>query len=149
VTHTSGRRTMTTHAEGTLTINSWDENPLLEIDEKRKLTTTSVTQALHGDIEGEGTATWLSMYLSDGTAVYMGFQRIVGSIGDAEGSVVLRVTGGYDGTVARSEWTVVDGTGTGALERLAGSGASDATSDEPPRYTLEYELVPRQVTFGG
>ena len=131
---------MDAHAEGTLEIASWDEQPLADIDADRKLTTTNVTQQVHGDIEGEGSATWLAAYRADGTAEYVGFQRIDGRIGDAEGSIVLRMTGGYDGTVARSEWEVVDGTGTGALAGLRGSGVSEASSDGTPMYTLEYVL---------
>jgi len=131
---------MVTHAEGTLKISNWDEQPFVEIDGGRKLTTTSVTQKLQGDIEGEGSGTWLTAYFADGTAEYAGFQRIVGTVGDAEGSIVLRVTGGYDGTVARSEWAVVEGVGTGALEGLAGSGVSEATADGTVTYSLDYDL---------
>jgi hypothetical protein len=131
---------MATHAEGTLEITSWDEQPFHRIDGDRKLTTTKVTQAIHGDIEGEGAADWLAVYRADGTAEYLGFQRIEGRVGDAEGSVVLRMTGGYDGTVARSEWQVVDGSGTGAFDGLRGSGVSEATSEGTPTYTLDYDL---------
>ena len=131
---------MDAHAEGTLEIGSWDEQPLAEIDAERKLTTTNVTQTVRGDIEGEGSATWLAAYRADGTAEYLGFQRIDGRIGDAEGSMVLRMTGGYDGTIARSEWEVVDGTGTGALAGLRGRGVSEASSDGTPTYTFDYAL---------
>jgi hypothetical protein len=131
---------MKQQAEGTLEIQSWDENPVMTIDEARKVTTTSVTQRFHGDIEGEGSATWLSVYQPDGTAEYVGFQRIVGKLGKADGSIVLRMTGGFDGSVARSRWEAIPGTGTGGLEHLTGSGTSDATSDSPPPYTLDYEL---------
>jgi len=61
-------------------------------------------------------------------------------VGDAEGSVVLRMTGGYDGSVARSEWEVVDGSGTGALAGMRGAGISEATSDGTPVYRLDYDL---------
>ena len=101
---------MPSQAKGTLEITSWDEQPYLEIDDDRKLTTTTVTQKLKGDVVGEGSATWLAAYRADGTADFLGFQRIVGTIGDAEGSIVLRMSGGYDGSVARSDWEVVVGT---------------------------------------
>ena len=131
---------MASHAEGTLEIKSWDEQPFVEIDDARKLTTTTVTQELHGDVEGEGSATWLAAYRADGTADFIGFQRIVGTIGDADGSIVLRMSGGYDGTVARSDWEVVTGTGTGALEAMTGSGVFEAPSNGTPSYTFDYEL---------
>jgi hypothetical protein len=50
------------------------------------------------------------------------------------------MTGGYDGTVARSEWEVVDGSGTGALAGMRGAGISEATSDGTPVYRLDYDL---------
>ena len=126
---------MDAHAEGTLEIGSWDEQPLAEIDAERKLTTTNVTQKVRGDIEGEGSATWLAAYRADGTAEYLGFQRIDGRIGDAEGSIVLRMTGGYDGTIARSEWEVVDGTGTGRPSPVCGAGRSAKPRPTAPRRT--------------
>jgi hypothetical protein len=129
---------MAVHAEGSLQIASWDEEPLAELDDGRKLTTTTVTQTLDGDIKGDGEANWLAAYRPDGTADYVGYQRIVGTIGDAEGSVVLRMTGGYDGTVARSQWEVIDG--TGAFDKLSGTGVMEATSDGTPKYALDYDL---------
>src|SRR5690349_24955957 len=100
---------MTAHADGTIEMAGWDEQPFDEFDDGRKLTSTTVKQKFAGDIEGEGSATWLASYRPDGTAEYSGLQRIVGSIGGKHGSIVLRMTGGYDGTMARSEWSVVDG----------------------------------------
>jgi hypothetical protein len=132
---------MSTHAEGTVSIASWDEQPFAEIDDTRNLTTTTVSQKLQGDIEGEGSATWLSVYFADGTAEYAGYQRIVGTVSDTEGSIVARITGGYDGTTARSDWTLVEGTGTGGLEGMTGSGVSEATSDATPTYSLDYDIA--------
>jgi hypothetical protein len=127
-------------ATGTMEIASWDEEPYVELDDGRKLTSTTVTQKVAGDLAGDGSATWLTAYRADGTADYVGYQRIVGKLGDAEGSIVLRISGGYDGHLARSNWEVVDGTGTGAFEQLRGSGVMEATSSGTPSYTLEYEL---------
>src|SRR4051794_8460787 len=117
---------MGSHANGKVEMAGWDEKPYDEFDDGRKLTTTSVKQKFSGDIDGEGLATWLTTYLSDGTAEYAGFQRIVGSIGGRDGSIVLRVSGGYDGTTARSEWEVVQGMGTGELENLTGDGRNES-----------------------
>jgi Protein of unknown function (DUF3224) len=128
-------------ANGTMEIASWDEQPYVELDDGRKLTTTTVTQNVAGDLAGVGSATWLAAYRADGTADYVGYQRIVGTLGDAEGSIVLRMSGGYDGEVAHSDWEVVDGTGTGAFEQMRGTGAMDATSSGMPSYTLDYELA--------
>jgi hypothetical protein len=135
-----GERFVSRHAEGTFSIVTWEEQPLAEIDGERKLTTTTVTQKLQGGIEGEGSAMWLSAYFADGTAEFVGYQRIVGTVGDAQGSIVARISGHYGGSVARSEWAVIQGVGTGALHSMTGSGLSEATSAGTLTYSLDYDL---------
>jgi hypothetical protein len=51
------------------------------------------------------------------------------------------MTGGYDGTTARSDWSVVDGMGTGELSTLTGSGRNESDSEGHNTYTLDYELA--------
>ena len=131
---------MSTHAKGTIEITGWDEDAYVEIDEDRKLTKATVTQAFHGDVEGEGAVTWLMAYRSDGTADFLGLQRIEGTLDGAEGSIVLRTEGTFDGTVAAGTWAVVEGTGTGGWSGLTGTGSSDAPTGGTPSYDLEYEL---------
>ena len=132
---------MGSHAEGTVEMAGWDEKSFDEIDGDRKLTITTVQQKFSGDIEGEGGATWLTSYFADGTAEYSGFQRIIGTIGGKTGSIVLRIAGGYDGTTARSEWSVVEGAGTGALSTLTGSGRNESDREGHNTYTLDYSLT--------
>jgi hypothetical protein len=128
-------------AEGTVEIGSWDEQPYAEFDDGRKFTTTKVTQRFGGDISGEGAATWLAAYRPDGTADYVGYLRIEGAVDGTEGSVVLRLSGGYDGQVARTAFAVVEGAGTGGFERMQGSGVWEADSDGAQHYVIDYELV--------
>ena len=127
-------------AEGTVQITSWDEQSYAEFDDGRKFTTTKVTQQYEGGISGDGEATWLAAYRADGTADYVGYLRIAGDLDGTEGSTVLRLTGGYDGEVARTDLEVVAGAGTGGLERLHGSGRWEAGRDGTQHYALDYEL---------
>ena len=131
---------MASRAEGTVEIDSWDEHPYAEFEGGRKLTTTTVAQRFQGDITGEGAATWLAAYRPDGTADYTGYIRISGTIGAADGSVVVRMTGGYDGEVARTAFDVVDGTGTGGMAGLTGRGVWEAGRTGVQRITLDYDL---------
>jgi hypothetical protein len=128
------------HATGTFKIQSWDENPYAEFDAGRKLTRASVEQAFSGDIEGEGAVEWLMCYRPDETADFLGLQRIVGSVGERSGSFVLRMSGTFDGKVAKADWSVVPGSGTGELEPLTGSGEFSAPLGGEPSVTLDYEL---------
>ena len=131
---------MRSQANGLVEMTGWDEKAYEEFDAGRKLTSTTVKQKFSGDIEGEGSASWLTSYLPDGTAEYSGFQRIVGSIGGREGSIVLRMSGGYDGTTARTTWSVVEGMSTGQLSALTGSGANESDSQGRNTYFLDFEL---------
>ena len=131
---------MTTHGEGSFQIASWDENPYLEIDDARKLTRAEVTQTFAGDIEGEGAVTWLMCYRSDGTADWIGLQRIVGQVGGRSGSFVLTTVGTFDGSRAAGDWSIVAGSGTDELEGLRGKGRMQAPMGGNATYTLEYDV---------
>jgi Protein of unknown function (DUF3224) len=45
---------MTTHANATFTINTWEENAILETDGGSKITRATVSRLFEGDLEGEG-----------------------------------------------------------------------------------------------
>lgn len=132
---------MTTQATGKFAIKSWDEKPYAELAEGGKLTRASVTQAFQGDIDADGALEYLMAYRPDGTAEYVGLARIEGRLGGRSGSFVLRLTGGFENGLARAQWSVVTGAGTGGLQTLRGQGGFDAVhgQSEVPYY-LEYDL---------
>jgi hypothetical protein len=131
---------MATEATGTFKLEGWDEQAYEERDGGRKLTEAHVKQTFSGDIEGEGEVRWLMAYRPDETADYIGLQRITGSLGGREGSFVLQTYGTFDGKVAAGAWEVLDGSGTGELEGLKGSGSFKAPMGDPPEVTLSYEI---------
>lgn len=131
---------MSTHAQGTFQVSSWDEEPYADIDEARKLSRARVTQRFAGDLEGEGQVEWLMCYRADGTADWVGLQRVVGRLAGREGSFVLRSSGTFDGRTAAGDWHVVDGSGTGELAQLAGQGRMEAPMGATPSFTLDYDL---------
>ncbi|MFB3739598.1 MAG: DUF3224 domain-containing protein [Candidatus Velamenicoccus archaeovorus] len=125
-------------ARGSFEVTSWDEQPYEELEGGGKLTRAAVTQRFEGDIEGEGAVQWLMAYRPDGTARYVGLQRITATIGGRSGSVVLETVGEYDGEEARSTWSVVPGSGTGGLEGLRGSGSGRAPHGSRSSFELDY-----------
>ena len=131
---------MTTQAHGTFTIESWDEDPYAETDGGGKLTRASVKQSFAGDIEGDGQAEWLMCYRPDETADFVGLQRLVGSVGDRSGSLVLESTGTFDGREAKGPLTVVTGSGTGELAGIAGEGELVAPMGGEPSVSLSYRF---------
>jgi Protein of unknown function (DUF3224) len=128
--------TTTGKATGSFTIKSWDEQPFAELEGAPRLTQARVTTTYTGDLDGEGTSTLVMAY--DGAdASYAGYERVVGSLGGRSGSFVLRLAGGFEQGAARTDWTVVEGSGTGELAGLQGEGGYVAKQGEPE---VAYEL---------
>lgn len=123
----------------TFEIKSWDENTVEEIEGGGKLTRAKTVFVLSGAVEGEQAAETLMCYRADGTASYIGQDRVVGRIGERTGSFVLQGGGTYDGTEARSTSTVVPGSGTGELRGLRGEFTSVSTSTER-NYSFDYDF---------
>jgi len=129
-----------TQATGTLMTNSWQEEPFAETDGAPRLSHDRVAHAFTGDIEGEGIWQNLNAYRDDGSAVFTGYERVVGRLAGRSGSFVLEVSGIYENGEARISWSVVPGTATGELRGLRGSGTyvAAASTDEGYAYRLEY-----------
>jgi len=136
---------MSTHATGTHDMKTWDEKtwdgkPANEVN-GAKLTRASVTNSFHGDIEGEGTLEYLMTYRDDGSASYVGLERVVGRVGDRAGSFVLQHSGTFDGAAAKTTCFVVPGSATGDLRGLQGEGGFVAHHGEASTsYTLDYDF---------
>ena len=127
------------HATSTFEVKNWDENPILEANGGSKVTRATVSKSFDGDIAGEGTVEWLMSYHDDGTATFVGLERIVGRVGERAGSFVLQHTGEFDGQVARGALTVVPGSGTEDLTDLTGEGSFEAGMGEDGVRSVELE----------
>ena len=64
-------------ANARFAINNWDERPYSEGQDLPRLTRASVTKTFTGDIEGEGQVEYLMMYRSDGSATFVGLERVI------------------------------------------------------------------------
>ena len=128
--------------EAKLKIESWDEKPYRELGEGGKLTRADVL--LSGPADGLTSATFeaLMFYRADGTSTYVTLMHMTGTLDGRSGSFVLQGHGGYDGKTARGESRVVEGSGTGELAGLAGTGESVSTHDSYPfmPFTLRYDI---------
>ena len=127
-------------ANARFAIKSWDEKPYSEGPDQPKLTRASVIKTYTGDIEAEGQVEYLMMYRTDGSASFVGLERIVGKIGDKAGSFVLQRTGVFEGGQAKESYTVVAGSTTGALQSLRGDGSSAVGHGMEHPFTLNYDL---------
>jgi Protein of unknown function (DUF3224) len=131
---------MAEHVEGTFTVSAWEENTYAELEGKGKLTKATVTFDFTGDLTAQGTWDAVMCYRPDGTAVFTGFQRMSGQVSGRSGTFVARADGTFSGGEARTEWEVVDGSGTGALARIRGSGSAVSSSSPGGTFSLDYDL---------
>jgi Protein of unknown function (DUF3224) len=132
---------MATNAKGSFEVRSWDEEIYDDIGRGAKLTRASVRQSFYGDIEGEGNVEFLMTYQPEGTACFIGVQRVVGTVGGRAGSFVLEVKGTFTNGMAEASWFVIPDSATGELEGLRGSGGFPPCKDRVVPVTLEYEFV--------
>ena len=131
---------MRKQAKATFGIKSWEEKTYNEMEGAPKLTRVSATKSYQGDIEGEGKLEYLMMYRTDGSASFVGMERVTGSIGSRSGSFVLQHTGTFEGGVAKVTLSVVPGSATGDLRGLNGEGNFSVGHQPPYSMTLEYSL---------
>ena len=122
-------------------IKSWDEKPYGESAELPRLTRASVTKAFSGDIEGEGHVEYLMMYRGDGSATFVGLERVTGRLGGKTGSFVLERTGVFEGGLAKESYSVIRGSGTGELAGLTGEGKTSVGHGREHPFTLNWDLV--------
>jgi Protein of unknown function (DUF3224) len=128
-------------ANARFAIKSWDEKPYSEGPDLPKLTRASVTKSYTGDIEGEGKVEYLMMYRPDGSAAFVGLERIVGRIGGKSGAFVLQRMGVFENGQAKETYTVVPGSGSGELGALRGDGTSAVGHGMEHPFVLRYELA--------
>jgi hypothetical protein len=132
---------MSTRATATFQVKTWEVKPYQELDGGAKLTRESVINSFQGDIEGESTLEYLMFYGEDGSASFVGLERIVGRVGGRSGSFVLQHSGTFEGGSVKSTYRVVPGSGTGELRGLRGEGSFTLTGhaqDYP--FTLDYDF---------
>jgi len=128
-------------ANARFAIKSWDEKPYSEGPDMPRLTRASVTKSYTGDLEGEGRVEYLMMYRRDGSASFVGLERVVGRIAGKTGAFVLQRTGVFEGGQAKESYSVIPGSSTGELRDLEGDGLSAVGHGTEHPITLNYDLV--------
>jgi len=127
-------------ANARFAIKGWDEKPYSEAQGLPKLTRATVSKTFSGDIEGESQVDYLMMYRSDGSASFVGLERVVGRLNGKSGSFVLQRIGTFEAGQAKESYSIVSGSGTGELRTLRGEGTSSVGHGSEHPFSLTYEL---------
>jgi hypothetical protein len=128
------------HATITVTGRTWEESRAVEADAVHAIAQARFETGYAGDLVGGSTCCLLICYVGGDAAKpeslvgpYVGYEQVTGTLAGRSGSFTLAARGEHTGGVARTEVTVVPGSGTGELAGLRGGGSYAAAAME---YTL-------------
>jgi len=132
--------TTKTKATATFEVKKWDEKKPDPAEPGGWLARGTIATGLAGDVEGEATTEFLMLYVGNESASYVGMQRVTARLGGRSGSFVMQGSGTYvvSTGIARTEWSVVPGSGTGELAGLRGDWHEFAQKDPKGTITFEY-----------
>ncbi len=127
-------------ASSTFDIDTWDEEAYDE-REGAKLSRAHLTKTFHGDIEGRSTTDLLlAIAQEEGSAAYVGFERILAAVHGRSGSFVLHHNASSARGVQSATWAVVPDSGTDGLRGLHGEGDITVEPDGGHIFTFDYSL---------
>jgi hypothetical protein len=125
---------------GTYAMQDWQEEPYRDEPVPLKLTRVHAHGDVSGGVTGIGPSFFLIAYIG-GTGPYTGYTQFTGTLGGVDGSFVMADDGIFDPEAATSRWTIVEGSGTGGLAGITGTGGFRATHGLTVSFTLDYELA--------
>jgi hypothetical protein len=128
-------------AKARFKIESWDEKPLAEGEDSPRMTRATVVKTLTGEIAGESRVEYLMVYRPDGSASFVGLERVVAEIAGRKGGFVLQRTGTFEDGHAKESYSIVPGSGTGDLKGLEGEGRSSVGHGMEHPFELSWDLV--------
>lgn len=131
---------MKSTANARFTITNWDEKACSEGEAVPRLTRATVTKTFTGDLVAESRVEYVMMYRDDGSATFVGLERVVGQLGGLSGTFVLERTGTFENGQAKESYSVVAGSGTGELRSLRGAGTSSVGHGMEHPFVLDYEM---------
>jgi hypothetical protein len=127
-----------TRATGRIEVKTYEPQTYEEVDGGPDLVEIHVTETLRGDIEGEGVVRFLQAIRKDGSASFVGVERVTGSVGGRKGTFLLQDEGTLEDSTAKGDWFVIPGSGTGDLSGLRGDGGFEAELGQPASIWLDY-----------
>ena len=131
---------MTKTATGQYTITQWSEAPFKALTPPQKANMAEIKMEFDGDLVGHSETRYLMAYVNDDTAYFNGTQHFSGELNGQQGEFVILEQGEFKDGIATSQWQIVEGSGTGALKGIVGSGHYRAGHGCSADYQLDYQL---------
>ena len=127
-----------TRASAVITVRTYEPSAYDERAEGPALSRIHVEESFSGDITGDGVVEFLQAAQADGSASFVGIERVTGQIGGRQGTFLLQDAGTVAGNIVSGDWFVIPGSGTGELAGLRGEGGFRANLGEGAQVHLDY-----------
>jgi hypothetical protein len=125
-------------AEAVITVHKYEPVAYDQPGEGPVLTRIHVEESFSGDIAGGGVVEFLQAGRADGSASFVGIERVTGTIAGRSGTFLLQDAGTVERQVVSGDWFVIPGSGTGELAGLRGEGGFSADLGEGAQVHLDY-----------
>ena len=129
---------MSTRANAVITVRKYEPAAYDEPAEGPALTRIHVEESFSGDISGDGVVEFLQAARADGSASFVGIERVTGAVASRNGTFLLQDAGTVQDNIVSGDWFVIPGSGTGKLAGLRGTGGFRADLGEGARVHLDY-----------
>jgi len=130
--------TSPTRAEAVITVHKYEPVAYDQPGEGPVLTRIHVEENFSGDIAGGGVVEFLQAGWADGSASFVGIERVTGTIAGRSGTFLLQDAGTVERQAVSGDWFVLPGSGTGELAGLRGEGGFSANLGEGAQVHLDY-----------
>ena len=127
-----------TRADAVITVHKYEPAAYFEPADGPVLTRIHVEESFSGDISGDGVVEFLQAARADGSAIFVGIERVTGTVGGRRGTFLLQDAGTVADGIVSGDWFVVPGSGTGGLAGLRGEGGFRADLGEGAQVHLDY-----------
>ena len=127
-----------TRASAVITVHKYEPSAYDEPAEGLVLTRIHVEEGFAGDIIGDGVVEFLQAARADGSASFVGIERVTGELGGRRGTFLLQDAGTVRDNIVNGDWFVIAGSGTRELAGLRGEGGFRANLGEGAQVHLDY-----------
>jgi hypothetical protein len=127
-----------TRADAAITVHKYEPAPYDEPTAGLALTRIHVEESFTGDISGDGVVEFLQAARADGSASFVGIERVTGTLAGRTGTFLLQDAGTVQDNIVSGDWFVIPGSGTGGLAGLCGTGGFRANLGEGAQVHLDY-----------
>jgi uncharacterized protein DUF3224 len=127
-----------TRADAVITVRTYQPSDYDGPADGPVLSRIHVEESFAGDITGDGVVEFLQAGRADGSASFVGIERVTGELDGRRGTFLLQDVGTVQDNIVSGDWFVIPGSGTGELADLRGEGGFRANLGEGAQVHLDY-----------